>query len=248
MIYGIFSDIHANLEAFDAVLKRLHEFSVDRLLCLGDIIGYGPNPVECLRIAARLPVVVAGDWERSVLDRNLKESCAAIDDHLAWVQKQLQDAYDGVSLTDAARGFSEVHNEINCTFAHSIPSDMRDFLFPDDIYNSGRLDRIATEFESLLFTGHTHIPGLFVRTRGDWSYIETYDDYRFDISDYEKVICNVGSVGQPRDGMSQASFVLFDGRTVVFQRLEYDVNVTVSKIDLIPEIDNIHGKRLREGR
>ena len=121
-------------------------------------------------------------------------------------------------------------------------------MFPEDIYNPKKLDRIASEFDSVMFVGHTHIPGLFIRNGGNWTYVEAADGHQCDITNYDKLVCNVGSVGQPRDGDSRASFVLFDGCVIQFHRVEYDLWTTIAKIEAIPEIDNIQGQRLAEGR
>jgi predicted phosphodiesterase len=247
-MHAIISDIHGNLEALNAVLARVHDFSVDGLICLGDLIGYGPDSTKCLRIASRWPVVIAGDWDRSLVTHDPTQWNPTINRHIEWIREQVSSASDADDLIAAARQFKTAHEQFGCLFTHGTPSDVRDFVFPEDVYHPTKLDRIASEFDSVMFVGHTHIPGLFARNGGQWTYLDTADGHQCDIANYEKLICNVGSVGQPRDGNSRASFVLFDGRMIEFHRIEYDFRTTMAKIEAIPEIDNIHGNRLPEGR
>ena len=247
-MHAIVSDIHGNLEALNAVLSRIGRFSIEGIICLGDIIGYGPDSIACLRIAARWPVVITGDWDGSLLDHDPTQWNPTIGEHIQWVREEFSRDSDAENLMAAVRRFNSVHEQSGCLFTHGPPTDVRDFLFPEDIYNPNKLNRIASQFDSTMFVGHTHIPGLFTRNRDKWSYVETADGQNFDVSEYDKLICNVGSVGQPRDGDPRASFVLFDGHVIQFHRTEYDVQTTIAKIEAIPEIDNIQGQRLLEGR
>lgn len=247
-MHAIISDIHGNLDALNAVLARLEDYSVDGLICLGDLVGYGPNSIECLRVASQWPVVIAGDWDGALVNHDPTKWNPTINEQIEWIRKQLSLASDADDLVYAARQFKTVHEQFGCTFTHGTPSDVRDFLFPEYIYNPTKLDRISTQFDSAMFVGHTHIPGLFVRNERDWSYVESADGHQCDITNHDKVICNVGSVGQPRDGDCRASFVLFDGQLIQFHRIEYNFRATIAKIEAIPEIDNMHGQRLPEGR
>ena len=118
-------------------------------------------------------------------------------------------------------------------------------MFPEDIYNQRKMERIFGLVEKYCFQGHTHIPGIFT------------DDYNFAAPDefemvYQlgdrKALINVGSVGQPRDGDNRSCYVILNDRTVTYRRVAYDFEKTASKIYPIPELDNFLGDRLREGR
>jgi diadenosine tetraphosphatase ApaH/serine/threonine PP2A family protein phosphatase len=99
--------------------------------------------------------------------------------------------------------------------------------------------------EAVYFIGHSHIPGVFSPSSGFTHPSEMMDIY---ILGEEKVLINVGSVGQPRDGNPAACYVTFDVDTVVFRRVNYDVEKAVRKIHAIHELDNFFGDRLRKGR
>lgn len=245
---AILSDIHGNDEALSTVLSRIAELDSDDLICLGDVVGYGPNPIECLRIAAKWPTVISGDWDDAILDHDPTVWLPTLNTYIEWMRRELALATDAEELMASVRRFKTVHEQEGCVFIHATPDDTRDFLFPEDIYNSAKLDRFSAQFEKVMFVGHTHIAGVFVKDADRWSYRQAEADDRFGMAGIEKMICNVGSVGQPRDGDPRSSFVLFDGREIEFHRVEYDPRSTIAKIEAIPEIDNIQGMRLLDGR
>ena len=246
---AIISDIHANREALTAVLADIGNHGADDLICLGDIIGYGPDPIECLRLASAWPVVVAGDWDRAVVRHDPMQWNDWANRHIEWMQRTISSAADGADLLSTAASFLEHHRQLGCQFCHGTPGDVREFVFPEDIYDERKLSRIASKFDQTLFTGHTHLPGLFVLSSGrQWEYLEMAPGQQYDVREYAKLICNVGSVGQPRDGDPRASYVLFDGQVIHFHRVVYDIDTTVAKLKNHPDIDDLQGGRLPEGR
>jgi diadenosine tetraphosphatase ApaH/serine/threonine PP2A family protein phosphatase len=123
---------------------------------------------------------------------------------------------------------------------------INEYIFPDDIYtNPGKFVSIFERFEKLCFVGHTHVPGVFLEGPDFYSPDEL--DYRFELTD-EKAIINVGSVGQPRDRDPRSSFVVVTDTAIEFVRLPYDVETTVHKVEMVPDLDNFLGTRLRDGR
>lgn len=132
-------------------------------------------------------------------------------------------------------------------FVHGSPRNpLHEYLFPEDIYLRPKLDRNFALMEATCFCGHTHVPGVF--TEGDPYEFqppeELNDVYALD---HRKAIVNVGSVGQPRDGDRRACYVLFDGATVRFQRVDYDIDATVRRIYDNGDLENFLGDRLRDG-
>jgi diadenosine tetraphosphatase ApaH/serine/threonine PP2A family protein phosphatase len=142
------------------------------------------------------------------------------------------------------------HQEGPLLFVHGSPRNhLNEYVFPEDIYNPRKMGRIAETFEGSCFNGHTHVPGVFVEAApGAWEFYSPADLGRVYRLDGRRTICNVGSVGQPRDGDWRACYVLLDGDEVRFRRVKYDVRTTVRKIYAIPELENFLGDRLRTGR
>jgi diadenosine tetraphosphatase ApaH/serine/threonine PP2A family protein phosphatase len=138
------------------------------------------------------------------------------------------------------------HRDGDRLFVHGSPrSPLTEYVFPEDVYNARKLEKIFGLIERYCFQGHTHVPGVFTGEGRFVSPGEVGDCYT--LGD-EKVMINVGSVGQPRDGDPRSCYVVIDDGVVVFRRVEYPVDETVDKIHAIPELDNFLGDRLKEGR
>jgi diadenosine tetraphosphatase ApaH/serine/threonine PP2A family protein phosphatase len=120
-----------------------------------------------------------------------------------------------------------------------------EYVFPEDVHNRHKLDKIFAQIQRHSFVGHTHIPGIFTAGGQFIGAHEVSDGYRLG---EEKTIVNVGSVGQPRDGDPRACFAVLDGETVSFFRVAYPVARTVEKIHAIAQLDGFLGDRLFEGR
>lgn len=136
-------------------------------------------------------------------------------------------------------------------YVHGSPRHHVDeYLFPEDIYNVKKMAAVADCFQTLCFVGHSHVPGLFVlsdRGPGEFDFLSPADcnsQYRLGS---QRVICSVGSVGQPRDGDPRACYVLFDGDKITFRRVDYDRELTIRKIER-DNPDDFNGSRLRDGR
>jgi len=108
-----------------------------------------------------------------------------------------------------------------------------------------KMEKIFALVEQYCFQGHTHIPGVFTEALEFFAPEEIGFKYKLDT---QKLMINVGSVGQPRNNDPRSSYVTLDGDTIEFHRVAYDLDKTVEKIYAIPELDNFLGDRLREGR
>jgi predicted phosphodiesterase len=249
-MFAVLSDIHGNLEALDAVLADIARRPVSAIYCLGDIVGYGPNPVECIERAMAWDVALLGNHDQAVL---FAPDGFAVNAERAifWTRAVLESTRrDGLWNFLAER--PRTHHTGDFLFVHgSARNPLNEYLFPEDVYNQQKLPKIAALIERYCFCGHTHVPGVFVapfEPEGDWQFFspeESNDFWRFD---GRKAIVNVGAVGQPRDNNWRACYATVDGWDVAFHRVEYDVDVTVAKIYANPELDNFLGDRLREGR
>ena len=251
MLTAIVSDIHSNIEALKAVLKDIEEHKADRIVCLGDVIGYGPQPLPCVDIARTdFDFTILGNHEEAVLYGAVgfnPKAKAAVD----WTRDQFHLESEEEDLRNLRWQFLgdmpiSVEGEEGVQFVHGSPRDpTREYLFPTDVLNPEKIYGIFEHVERVAFNGHTHAPG--VMTESGLFKLPQDGDNEYTVED-EKVIINVGSVGQPRDGNNKSSYALFDGRTVLFRRVAYDIDATIalmSKIDRLPEYLAL---RLKEGR
>jgi len=241
---AILSDIHGNLEALTAVLSDIADHSVSRIYCLGDVVGYGPNPIECLELALKWDLTLLGNHDSAVLvepDGFCKSAEAAI----FWTQSVLERDLRW-DLWKFLEELPRSHQEGNDLFVHGSPHNpINEYVFPEDVYNQRKMERIFAKVNRCCYQGHTHVPGIF----NDQMQFITPGEVGFTYKlDSRKTLVNVGSVGQPRDENWRACYVLVDGLDVTFRRVEYDVDATVRKIYDIAELHDFHGDRLREGR
>lgn len=248
---AILSDIHGNLEALEAVLADIARHAVEAIYCLGDTLGYGPNPRECLDAALNWNVVLLGsmDYAVSLDPADLGPSAAAANRSLAWSRKELNVAVpDRESVARRWRFLAErprEHRNENLLLVHGSPRNpLHEYVYPEDIFNRRKMERVFACSELRCFNGHTHVPGIFTEDRNFLSPEDLDGDYRFD---HCKTIVNVGSVGQPRDGDWRACYVLLDGDAVRFRRVEYDVETTIRKLKDINDRDDFSGDRLGDG-
>jgi diadenosine tetraphosphatase ApaH/serine/threonine PP2A family protein phosphatase len=248
-VKAIISDIHSNLEALQAVLADILQFDVSDIYCLGDIVGYGPNPRECIDLVMACKMVLLGNHDQGAMfdpDGFNPPAERAI----FWTREQLESTAD--SRQDRERRWDFLAErprsvrEDGTLFVHgSARNPLNEYVFPEDIYNQRKMERIFALVERYCFQGHTHVPGIFTENLQFLSPEEI--DYAHQL-DGRKTLCNVGSVGQPRDGDWRACYVLFDGETIRYRRVEYDIDTTVKKIYAVPDLENFLGDRLRDGR
>ncbi|MEM8885986.1 MAG: metallophosphoesterase family protein [Planctomycetota bacterium] len=251
MNIAIISDIHANIEALEVVLADIKRRMIKDIICLGDIIGYGPNPRECLQALMGCRIVLMGNHEEAVLyygeDFNPKAR-EAID----WTRDQLNLAEapkeDNYELWNFLGTMEQIVEADDSMFVHASPRDpTKEYVTPDDCKkNRSKLEEIFTRFDRVCFIGHSHIPGVYTQ---ELRYIDPKtigNEYR--LEDGRKALINTGAVGQPRDGDPRASYVTFDGRTVKFHRLDYDFKETMEKIYKEDRLPNYLADRLAVGR
>ncbi len=246
---AILSDIHSNLEALQAVLKDAAAQGVDMYYCLGDVVGYGPNPRECLEQAMGFAITILGNHDQAALF-DPKDFNPTAERATYWTRDQIDAPVRNRQAADRRWEFlSELpttHRIGDVQLVHGSPANpLHEYVFPEDVYNQRKMDRIFGLIKRYCFVGHTHVPGVFTEPHAFYSPDEIDHTYELD---GRKTLCNVGSVGQPRDGDRRACYVLFDGKTVRFRRVEYDCDATAQKIYAFPDLDRFLGDRLRTGR
>jgi len=249
-VIAIVSDIHSNLEGLQAVLKDLEKYPVEKILCLGDIVGYGPNPRECIDIAINFDFSILGNHDEAAL---FVQESAFFNEKarkaVEWTREQLDDPIENEKNQERWNYLGELPRTYNVNGAllvHGSPrKPVKEYIFPETIFTPLKLERIFAMIEHFCFIGHTHIPGVITEDCQYFSPQSLEDLYKF--TD-KKAIINFGSVGQPRDGDPRAAYGMIDGEKAIFCRVEYDYRTTMQKIYQIPELDNELADRLAEGR
>jgi predicted phosphodiesterase len=246
---AIISDIHGNLEALESVLADIKDQEISEIYCLGDIVGYGPNPRECIDRVMDCQVCLLGNHDQGALF-DPEGFNAGAERAIFWTRKMLEtgEKEETARRWDFLGELPRMRREDNYLFVHgSARNPLNEYVFPEDIYNQRKMERIFALVEKNCFQGHTHIPGVFT---DDLTFLAPEEiDFEFDLLNGNKHLVNVGSVGQPRNGVPDSSYVVLDDAGVIkFRRVEYDVGKTAEKIYAIPELDNFLGDRLRDGR
>jgi predicted phosphodiesterase len=271
----LISDIHGNLEALEVVLDDIKSQGITEIFCLGDIIGYGPNPRECIdRVMEHCRVTLLGNHDQGAMFDPDGFNIGA-ERAIFWTREQLESASDRENNERRWEFLGELPRTYRSDpflFVHGSPRNpLSEYIFPEDIYNHRKMERLFQLVDRYCFQGHTHVPGVF--TEGFQFYAPEEIDHEYTLGD-GKLMINVGSVGQPRDGDPRACYVILDdgqpaptngaaataeaGTTnptepagpirVSFRRLPYDFEATIRKIYSISELEPFLGDRLRQGR
>ncbi len=218
MLNAIFSDIHSNLQAYEAFLKDAKNEGIEKYYCIGDIVGYGANPKECLNLTRQLncPLVcgnhdwaVCGNLPLDYFNLYAKEA-------IEWTKSVVEE-----SDKNYLSNLPFIFNEKELTLVHGsldAPEDFNHILETSDAQESFQFQNAK-----LCFIGHTHIPGVFLRTKNN--YINYTTEPQVSLDDGVSYIVNAGSIGQPRDGYWRGCYCVYDDEKdiVRFRRIEYDV-------------------------
>ena len=240
MRIALFGDIHANLEALEAVLKDASEQGVSEYVCMGDIVGYNADPSACLeRVRAMNCPTVKGNHDEDASGNHSLDSMNPVAaTALEWTRQQLTDEQRQwlarLRMVRQVSDFTVVHRTLDQ------PANWN--------YVTNRFDAMSNfsyQFTQVCFHGHTHVPRVYMKTD---KVQEIFTD-SVAIEDGAKYFINIGSVGQPRDGDWRACYVIFDleHQMVVFRRVDYDIAETQRKI-LAAGLPPMLAERIQEGR
>ena len=231
MRYFILSDIHSNVEALEACIHRAKEAGYEGVLCCGDLVGYGPNPVEAIDIMRTLnAVTIRGNHDR--VAAGLDEA-AQFNSHarraVYWTRAVLPESYREY-LGSLPVGPLDIDEDAQ--LVHGAITDEDDYIFTEADAN----ENLPLAKKHLTFFGHSHFPVVFSADGAGNSILAT--SYEFDefvavkCESGKKLFVNPGSVGQPRDGDPRASFAIWDQdrARIEFYRVEYDVTRTQQKM------------------
>jgi len=249
--WAFISDLHSNLEALEAVFRDIAEQGAGDIFCLGDVVGYGPDPEACVDLVmAKCRLTLKGNHDAALIEGEDRFNRYARD-AIRWTRRRLKPGWFKSSRYrerwDWLRNLPLQHKDGELLFVHGSPRDpLNEYIYPGDIlFNAeGKLAEIFRAVPHALFVGHTHHPMVLSSRLGSFTPAEGRDRIALGSDRY---IVNVGSVGQPRDGDPRACYVLFDGEEVRYRRIPYDIDAVARKIDRIPELDAVLGQRLHEG-
>jgi predicted phosphodiesterase len=243
MKYGILGDIHSNLSALRAVLEKMDEAGVDTLVSVGDVVGYGGAPSECIALLReRGAVVVKGNHDAACIneldERTFNPYARAA---VAWTRTKLS-----ADEKRWLKGLPLVATLEHCQVAHGTLH--RPELF-DYILSLSDADPSLDEMtRPVCFVGHSHIPLTVMRFKDEPERTAYTCDAEIDLSETCKALINVGSVGQPRDENPDTAYALFDAERMhaSILRIPYDIEVEVARI-LAAGLPQVLGERLRLG-
>lgn len=256
---AVVSDIHGNAEALRAVLSDIEARQIDRIVCLGDIVGYGPDPLECVDLVKeKCTWALMGNHDFGVLyePTNFNPSAEAS----AFWTRSVFDAepdaakraerYEYLGRLPVRKVETLLGDDTPVLAVHASPRrPINEYIFPDDANDQpDKLEAIFDRVERIALVGHTHVPGVFSDEPDFYPPSELGDTRVYKFLADEKAVVNVGSVGQPRDYDPRASYAILSPGQVEFVRVEYDIKATADKIHAIPELNNFLGDRLLEGR
>ncbi len=208
---ALISDIHGNLEALEVVLDDIKAQGIEEIFCLGDIIGYGPNPRECIdRVMGSCKVTLLGNHDQGAMFDPDGFNIGA-ERAIFWTREQLENPSDRANNEKRWEFLGTLprsHRQDSFLFVHGSPRNpLSEYIFPEDIYNHRKMERLFQLVEKYCFQGHTHVPGVF--TEGYQFYAPEEIDHEYTLGE-GKVMINVGSVGQPRDGDPRACYVILE--------------------------------------
>jgi len=251
---AVLSDVHANLEALTAVMRDLAARGVDKIAFLGDMIGYGPNPREVLNFLKRFQFCLLGNHDLAVLEGPPSNFNPAAQEAVRWTRRQIS-PFEMGGMSKVLKPGEHAARREHWKFLASLKPlrHWEDFTFVHDTplaAGSAQYLMKAEEAQEAFsrypkvrafFIGHSHVPKIITESEV-WT---PEPGKRFALD--RRMVVNVGSVGQPRDGDPRASYVLLDGDAFRYYRVPYDIEKTAAKIRKISVLDPILADRLFQG-
>lgn len=255
MAVALISDLHSNRESLSKVLDDINKQGIKEIFCLGDLVGYGPDPSFVVDTAMNWKFVLMGNHDEAVLKEAYGFNPVARA-AVTWTRDQLRPGvFSGKGKKDRWKFLQNLkltHQIDGALFVHGSPRDptMEYVLRSDCVDLTGgvpeKIRDIFSRFPRLCFAGHTHDPGVITEEAQFISPKDCNHEFKFDAG--KKYFVNIGSVGQPRDGDTRACYAVYHGDRVVWRRVDYDYKATMQKIFNTPQLDPRAGERLAHGR
>lgn len=241
---AIISDIHANLDALETVLTDIESKDIDEIVCLGDVVGYGPNPNECITIIKdRCPITLLGNHDAAAMDIlstqnfNINAKIA-----IEWTERQLSE-----ESRQFLSGLPITKIEGDKTYVHATPYEPRMWYYITSVEEAAfNFQFFSTRF---CFVGHTHIPIIISQDSTKKIDVSQETFFDFNKTGETRFLINVGSVGQPRDRNPHSSYGIFDSEanTFILNRVAYDIKKCQEKM-ANNKLPDFLIKRLAEGK
>lgn len=238
MKIAVMSCIHGNSEALDAVLLDIDQEKAEKIFCLGDLVGYGPEPNAVVTQIRSLNIpTCAGCWDEDIVE-GLNACDCSYPSLLAEKRGKIAHEWTNQEINSESREFlaqlPHSFREGNLAFVHGSPHSNHEYLLPElDAFAA--LERVLSIDADVLFCGHTHVPyvrnldagSLQVRVKG-----EGIEEQKINFNTPLKQIINVGSVGEPRHGRPNATYVIYDTDTqaVKLREVPYNYQQTCAAI------------------
>ncbi|MCC7012008.1 MAG: metallophosphoesterase family protein [Planctomycetes bacterium] len=253
MKVALISDLHSNREALDAVLADIDARAIDAIYCLGDVVGYGPEPEYCVDLVRRrCKLTLLGNHDEALF-RDASDFNPHARGAIDFTRERMQPAwYSGGERKARWRYLKELpltHSEGRFLFVHGSPRDpVREYvLSTDGFLNPDKLRAVFDSFEGIAVAGHTHHPGLHdenLRFHG----LNGAEELTMELPPQRKFFVNVGSVGQPRDSDNRACYAVLEDGSVTWVRVSYNFQLTAEKIIRTGVLSEVLARRLAMGK
>jgi diadenosine tetraphosphatase ApaH/serine/threonine PP2A family protein phosphatase len=226
MRYILISDIHGNLEALEAVLSFTRQLEPYTLLCLGDTVGYGADPIKCFdAITNTAELILAGNHDLATADIvSYHDFNPIAKKAIEWTKRMMS-----AEEIDLLGSLPLVYVDGDCYFTHASPVEPMSFNYVRTIDDAAKAFSVIGQ--KYCFVGHTHLP-LVLRKDLKTGTIDALKEPRIETSGDYRFFVNIGSVGQPRDSNPDACIVVFDQdiEMIEFFRVPYDIATSQGKI------------------
>jgi diadenosine tetraphosphatase ApaH/serine/threonine PP2A family protein phosphatase len=268
---ALISDLHGNWPALEVAVADARTRGVERFVCLGDVVGYGAKPRECLELVMGLidptspagkgllpGLCLQGNHEYALLhsaeDFNPNARAA-----IEWTRGALSQGVEQARVDQYWEFLAKLEPllvEPGAMFAHGSPRDpVREYMLPRDSRDAAKMKAVFARMRPFdaqsayaCFVGHSHVPAIFYEDGRFYRPKQTEGPYALAATAENRALVNVGSVGQPRDGDPRLSYAVFDGANVSFVRLEYDVARAQADIRAVSELPVYLADRLEKGQ
>jgi diadenosine tetraphosphatase ApaH/serine/threonine PP2A family protein phosphatase len=253
MKLAIISDLHSNREALEAVLADIRRRDIDDVVCLGDVVGYGPDPEVCVDLVrTRSRWCLMGNHDEALF-RDATDFNPHARSAIEWTKRRMLPSWLSSAEKKARWRFLKElplqRTEGRFLFVHGSPRDpVREYvLSTDGILNPDKLRSIFASFEGVGVAGHTHQPGVH-DAELHFQGLNGADELSVELPEGSKFFVNVGSTGQPRDGDPRACYAVLEDARVSWYRVEYDYRVTMEKILGTGVLSELLARRLAVGK